>query len=227
MKTKTLFVAAAVFASILTGCGGGGGGGGPAPEPAIPFRLDSIDTTVFPPPIVSNDFNASSRMSRPIDFFGSDAGFAVPIDVTTLMQDAQSNLLPYFEIRFRFDQARFQADPSTAKALIAFDDSGAVNTAPLLTVQYVTPGNPIPATLPIFSNRSLDGDISQDLGSLVLSLPLFASTTGNVLAGITSNQAGVSITDTRGFLTFSLSALPTTATVTSATLEVFVLNVTF
>jgi hypothetical protein len=103
----------------------------------IPFLLDSIDTIVFPPPIVSADFDSAFRTSRSLSFFGRDAGTFVEIDVTSMLADAQARLLPQFEVRFLFDEARFQSDLTTTRGLIEIDDS-ATNTsrAPLLRVEF-------------------------------------------------------------------------------------------
>jgi hypothetical protein len=103
----------------------------------IPFLLDSIDTILFPPPIVSGDFDSRFRTSRSLSFFGRDAGNFVEINVTSLLADAQARLLPQFEVRFLFDQARFQNDLTTTRGLIEMDDR-ATNTyrAPLLHVEF-------------------------------------------------------------------------------------------
>jgi len=103
----------------------------------IPFLLDSIDTILFPPPIVSSDFDSAFRTSRSLSFFGRDAGTFVEINVTSLLADAQARLLPQFEVRFLFDQARFLNDPTTTPGLIEIDDR-ATNTsrAPFLHVEF-------------------------------------------------------------------------------------------
>jgi hypothetical protein len=103
----------------------------------IPFLLDSIDTILFPPPIESSDFNSSFRTSRSLSFFGRDTGNFVEINVTNLLADAQARLLPDFEVRFLFDQARFQNDLTTTRGLIEIDDSPTnTSRAPLLRVEY-------------------------------------------------------------------------------------------
>ncbi len=103
----------------------------------IPFLLDSIDTILFPPPIVSGDFDSAFKTSRSLSFFGRDAGTFVEINVTSLLADAQARLLPQFEVRFLFDQARFFNDPATTPGLIEIDDR-ATNTsrAPHLHVEF-------------------------------------------------------------------------------------------
>ena len=103
----------------------------------IPFLLDSIDTVAFPPPIVSGDFDSAFLMSRSLSFFGRDAGTFVEINVTSLLADAQTRLLPQFEVRFLFDQSQFLNDPTTTQGLIEIDDK-ATNTsrAPNLHVEF-------------------------------------------------------------------------------------------
>ena len=103
----------------------------------IPFLLDSIDTVVFPTPIVSGDFDSPFLMSRSLSFFGSDAGTFVEIKVTSLLADAQARLLPQFEVRLLFDQARFLSDPTTTQGLIAIDDKATdASRAPHLHVEF-------------------------------------------------------------------------------------------
>ncbi len=103
----------------------------------IPFLLDSLDTILFPPPIASSDFDSAFRMSRSLSFFGRDAGNFVEINVTSLLADAQAGLLPQFEVRFLFDQARFLNDPTTTQGLIEIDDRATNRSrAPLLHVEF-------------------------------------------------------------------------------------------
>ncbi len=103
----------------------------------IPFLLDSIDTILLPPPIVSGDFDSVFRTSRSLSFFGRDAGNFVEINVTSLLADAQARLLPQFEVRFLFDQARFLNDPTTTQGLIEIDDMATNRSrAPLLHVEF-------------------------------------------------------------------------------------------
>jgi hypothetical protein len=103
----------------------------------IPFLLDSIDTILFPPPIVSRDFDSRFRTSRSLSFFGGDAGNFVEIDVTSLLTDAQAQLLPQFEVRILFDEARFQHDLTTTRGLIEMDDRATdTSRAPLLHVEF-------------------------------------------------------------------------------------------
>ena len=108
-----------------------------SPTDPIPFFLDSIDTILFPPPIISDDFVSAFRMSQAISFFGTDTGNFVEINVTPLLADAQARLLPEFEVRFLFDQDRFLNDLTTTQGLIEIDDR-ATNTsrAPLLHIEF-------------------------------------------------------------------------------------------
>ena len=103
----------------------------------IPFLLDSIDTILNPPPIVSDDFNSSFRRSRSLSFFGRDAGNFVEINVTSLLADAQARGLSHFEVRAVFDQDRFLSDPTTTQGLITIDDRTTNSSrAPMLYVEY-------------------------------------------------------------------------------------------
>jgi hypothetical protein len=103
----------------------------------IPFLLDSIDTILFPPPLRSTDFDAPFRTTKSLSFFGGDAGTFVEIDVTSLLADAQAQGFLDFEVRFLFDQLRYQNDPATTRGFIEIDDR-TTNTsqAPLLYVEY-------------------------------------------------------------------------------------------
>ncbi len=108
-----------------------------SPSAPIPFFVDSIDTTLFPPPLRSTDFDAPFRETRTVSFFGRDAGNFVEIDVTSLLIDAQAERLPDFEVRFAFDEDRFQNDRATTRGLIEIDDL-ITNTsrAPVLHVEF-------------------------------------------------------------------------------------------
>ena len=64
----------------------------------------------------------------PVDFYPSDVGSFVVIDVTALMDEAQMEELPDLQLRFLLDF-------SEATGLIEIDDSE-LETAPLLTVSY-------------------------------------------------------------------------------------------
>ena len=95
----------------------------------MPFIIDLV---AFQPPVISeDDFNRLLRptiLSMPFDFYPSDAGATVIIDVTSLMDEAQNQGLPDFQLRFLLD---FSAD----SGLIEIDDND-LETAPLLTISY-------------------------------------------------------------------------------------------
>ncbi|MBE0602990.1 MAG: hypothetical protein IH611_05080, partial [Deltaproteobacteria bacterium] len=79
----------------------------------------------------------------------------------------------------------------------------------------------------IYSDVSVDADITQDLGTGLLSVPYFAANTGNVLAGVTfALPSGPSTADTRGFLQFSLADVPVGASIRFASLSIFLDDVT-
>jgi len=108
-----------------------------SPTDPIPFLLDSIDTILFPPPIVSDDFDSAFRMSQAISFFGTDTGNFMEIKVTPLLADAQARLLPEFEVRFLFDQDRFLNNLTTMQGLIEIDDWVTNSSrAPLLHIEF-------------------------------------------------------------------------------------------
>ncbi len=69
--------------------------------------------------------------SRSLDFFSSDQGNYVLIDVTPLMVEAQRRGLPDFQLRFLLDFV------PGANGLVGIEDLPQVTmTAPLLTVEY-------------------------------------------------------------------------------------------
>ena len=79
----------------------------------------------------------------------------------------------------------------------------------------------------VYSDLSVDADITRDLGTGLLSDPFFASDTGNVLAGITFVlPSGPSTADTRGFLQFPLSNIPVGAQIDFASMTIFLDAVT-
>jgi hypothetical protein len=100
-----------------------------APDGILPFIIDLVD---FQPPfLITDDFNRVVQpplLTRPVDFFPSDVGSFVVIDVTALMDEAQIERLPDFQLRFLLDF-------SAASGLIEIDDSD-LEIAPLLTVSY-------------------------------------------------------------------------------------------
>jgi hypothetical protein len=102
-----------------------------------PYFMDAIDTTAFPPPIVSSDYSSALVATRGFDFLNGDQGNYVEIEVTTLMQQAQLLGLPSFRVRIGFDETTFQSDLSTTRGLVEIDDRAAASqTAPLLRVDY-------------------------------------------------------------------------------------------
>jgi len=109
----------------------------------IPFLIDLIDTDLFPAPIVSTDFNVNPYSNRTTYFRGTDAGTFVEIEITRLLQDAIALGLNDFELRFRFDRARFQTDFTTTRAMIEIDDRNdspahpRADFAPLLHVEFL------------------------------------------------------------------------------------------
>ncbi len=103
----------------------------------IPFLLESTDTILFPPPIVSTSFHSPFRANKPFRCLGADTGNFVDIDVTSLLVDAQARMLPYFEVRLSSDQTRFQNDPTTTQGLIEIEaPSMNESRTPLLHVEF-------------------------------------------------------------------------------------------
>jgi len=79
----------------------------------------------------------------------------------------------------------------------------------------------------IFSDNTVDADVTRDLATDTLSAPNSALTTGDVLAGIYfTPPSGASISDTRGFLEFPLGDLPLGATIHRAYLSIYLDDVT-
>ena len=99
------------------------------PGEIFPFLIDLVDFQ--PPYLIESDF---SRFSQPplltisVDFYPSDVGTLVVIDVTDLVDEAQFQGLPDLQLRFLLD---FSAN----SGLIEIDDAD-VATAPLLKVTY-------------------------------------------------------------------------------------------
>ncbi|MDA8105859.1 MAG: hypothetical protein M0Z71_10825 [Nitrospiraceae bacterium] len=109
----------------------------------IPFFIDLIDTSLYPAPIVSSDFDASPVSSMTTFYRGADAGTLVEIDITSLLQDALDRGLNDFEVRLRFDRTRFQTDLTTIRGLVDIDDANdapghqRIDFAPLLHVEFL------------------------------------------------------------------------------------------
>ena len=95
----------------------------------LPFIIDLVE---FQPPVLIADyFNRLLQpplSTIPFDFYPSDAGAIVVIDVSALVYEAQAQGLQDFQLRFLLD---FSAD----SGLIEIEDSD-VDAAPLLTVCY-------------------------------------------------------------------------------------------
>ncbi len=94
----------------------------------VPTLLDLVP---FQIPLSPSDFDSSpltSRSTRALDFFSTDAGTGVRIDVTDLMVEAQAQSVRDFQLRFLLD-------PNATAGLVQLRDAGAA-TAPLLTVDY-------------------------------------------------------------------------------------------
>lgn len=95
----------------------------------LPFIIDLV---AFQPPVpIADDFHRSVQpplLTMPFDFYPSDAGATVVIDVKALMKEAQAEDLSDFQLRFLLDF-------SAASGLLEIDDSDPA-TAPLLTVSY-------------------------------------------------------------------------------------------
>ena len=78
----------------------------------------------------------------------------------------------------------------------------------------------------IDSDRSVDADLTLDLSGGGTPTLALASTNGNVLAGVTVDTGGTPVADTRGFLNFSLSSIPLSASIRFASVTVYLNQVT-
>ncbi len=77
------------------------------------------------------DFDSPPLLSRPLDFFRSDQGNFVSIDVTALMREAQRLGLSDFQVRFLLDPLVSDI------GFVGIEDRPNITvTAPLLTVEY-------------------------------------------------------------------------------------------
>lgn len=102
----------------------------------IPTLLDLITYPVGG--LAPADFNSlpltfpgGAPASQAFDFFSSDAGFDVAIEVTSLMREAQRRGLADFQLRFLLDFV------PNAAGLVGIDDRPTVTvTAPILIVRY-------------------------------------------------------------------------------------------
>jgi hypothetical protein len=101
----------------------------------VPTLLDLVQFPING--LTSADFNSSpllfpngSDATLSFNFFSSDRGFFVTIDVTSLMREAQRRGLPDFQVRFLLD---FTSDIG----IVGIQDIPDVSlTAPLLTVRF-------------------------------------------------------------------------------------------
>jgi hypothetical protein len=95
----------------------------------VPALLDLVSY-----PIVGlrvEDFDSLPLSSQSLDFFASDLGTIVSIDITSLMREAQRLGLTDFQLRFVLDFV-------TNIGFVGIEDLPSVSTtAPLLTVNYV------------------------------------------------------------------------------------------
>jgi len=97
--------------------------------PIVPTLLDLVSYPING--LRVEDFDSFPLLSQSLNFFASDLGTIVSIDVTSLMQEAQRLSVPDFQVRFVLD---FETDVGFLGIEdLPFDPS----TAPLLTVSYV------------------------------------------------------------------------------------------
>lgn len=85
--------------------------------------------------------------------------------------------------------------------------------------------SPTPNVVRIFSEPTLDGDITRNLPAGLPGSPTVAANTGSVQAGITVNAARTPISESRGFLIFPLTRLPSNASIQYASISVFINSV--
>lgn len=99
----------------------------PLPATSVPMFLDLVSFSVPPGLTGSFEYNQSPITFRTIDFFSTDVGKTLIIDVTTLMQAAQ--------VRSLFDfQVRFVLETSLILGRIGIEDP--TTTTPHITVEY-------------------------------------------------------------------------------------------
>ena len=95
----------------------------------VPTLLDLVLYHV--PGLTPQDFNSPPLMFQRLNFFRSDQGKFVTIDVTPLMREAQRLGLSNFQVRFLLD-----SDISNI-GFVGIEDRPSITlTAPLLTVEY-------------------------------------------------------------------------------------------
>jgi len=96
---------------------------------AVPTLLDLVPYPVSG--LRPQDFNSPPLVFRRLDFFSSDQGNFVAIDVTPLMREAQRLGLSDFQVRFLLD---FSVSDI---GFVGIEDLPRITiTAPLLTVEY-------------------------------------------------------------------------------------------
>lgn len=95
----------------------------------VPTLLDLVQYPISG--LRDQDFDSPPLLFRRLNFFGSDLGDYVAIDVTPLMVEAQRLGLADFQVRFLLDFV------PGANGLVGIEDRPAVTlTAPLLIVEY-------------------------------------------------------------------------------------------
>jgi len=95
----------------------------------VPTLLDLVPYPVSG--LTPQDFNTPPILFQRLDFFSSDRGNFVTIDVTPLMREAQRRGLSDFQVRFLLDLAVSNI------GFVGIEDLPNITiTAPLLTVEY-------------------------------------------------------------------------------------------
>jgi hypothetical protein len=99
----------------------------PLPSTSVPMFLDLVSFSVPPGLTGSFEYNQSPITFRTIDFFSTDVGKTLIIDVTNLMREAQARSLFDFQVRFVLET-------SLNLGLIGIEDP--TTTTPHITVEY-------------------------------------------------------------------------------------------
>jgi hypothetical protein len=109
--TLELFINEVSFATVV-----------PALLDLVPYPISGLGP---------QDFNSPPLVFRPLDFFRSDQGNFVSIDVTQFMREAQRLGLADFQVRFLLDLSVSDI------GFVGIEDRPSITlTAPLLTVEY-------------------------------------------------------------------------------------------
>jgi hypothetical protein len=97
--------------------------------PVVPTLIDLVTYDILG--LQAVDFDSTPLLTQTVNFFPSDVGATVRIDVTALMREAQFLALPDLQLRLLLDlDANF--------GFVVIEDQPTVSvTAPLLTVEYV------------------------------------------------------------------------------------------